>query len=750
MALALIGVGLGVVQTANATVFDWTDDAYGNAPAVVSLSGSVATDETTFYLYNVAQKKFLNVGGWWGTECILSDIPQPVYFKKVNTNNSNYYIVLSPTSTRTEVGCVYNMSNDYQNGMFIDAGYSVENNYSYWNIASASGRTNQYTFSYRSSYTSTTSRGYLTVSSTRADVLTGTSSTDDNSYWKLISLKDVKSRFNDVQDVSYDSPVDATFYIQNPSMTRASVEAANIVWTVSGTDASWTTNKNTQEDLTYFLGNDLYYNTEKKVFTLQSDPDNTDIGSLDGDKYIVKDTDEDFITGSGVSVGDQKWYNLFYGQYFNARILGDGTVSQDITVDKAGWYELSCQGFNSEGNANAVIFAKVSGKTDAVSDRSNTIQQLPDGVTYNMTTAGYAFSQELYNNVVLVYVPTDNSTITIGVKVTGSTADGAYTEFDEFRLKYRGLPTTTIYPILLDENETSTVYTSFPKEASQSSTVVLKRTFTSTAGDQWNSIVLPFSLTGSQVKNYFGQNVKLAKLTTLTGSKIWFTTVDLAEAGLDAKVPYIIKLDPVLAQYSSEDETVQVAKAGSMSGETWTPGWSDEAGTTVQGPYFIIPQVVLDNPADPENNGQYILPEEQSTTASADNSSAVIQAVNLFVKKDVTLTADHHYFAFSKGNLVDYTTETRQTLPMKGFRVYFDWSAKEPADPTSKMSVVIDGVEDSTTDIESVLGEDAMLTPDTSRGVYSINGQQVRANGSSLEGLAKGIYVVNNRKYVVK
>ena len=131
-------------------------------------------------------------------------------------------------------------------------------------------------------------------------------------------MKDAKERFADVQDVDYDNPIDATFYLSNPSMTRASVEARNIVWTVGGD--SWVTNKTTGSDLTYFLGNDLYYNTTSSCYALQSDATNTDIGSLDGDRYIIKDTDAAFIKGSGLGTGGQTWYNLIYGQYFNARI----------------------------------------------------------------------------------------------------------------------------------------------------------------------------------------------------------------------------------------------------------------------------------------------------------------------------------------------------------------------------------------------------------------------------------------------
>lgn len=721
MKLALIGLLMGMTQSAHA--FDWSGDAYGNAPTAVYVSGGKATDATTFYLYNVAQKKFLNAGGWWGTECVLSDTPMPVYLYK---NDNNYYLMLSPTGTTASIGRNYGASNDFQNGIFTDAATNGQRNYSEWRFARASGKTNQYTLQCRSS---NTSGGYLTISTSRTDVVSYTTSIDANSYWKLISLKDAKDRFADVQDVVYDNPIDATFYLSNPSMTRASVEAGNIVWTVGS--GSWVTNKTTGSDLTYFLGNDLYYNTTSSCFALQSDATTTDIGSLDGDKYTIKDTDAAFIKGSGLKTGDKKWYNLIYGQYFNARIKGNGTVSQAITVDKAGWYEVECQGFNSEGNANALLYANVSGTTEAISNMSNTIQKLPIDSVYTMSTAGYAFSKGWYPNVVLVFVPNDNSTVTIGVKVSDA-ASGEYTEFDEFRLKYRGLKE---YPILLDETKENTDYIVFP-EAGKTATVVLKRTFSTAAGNQWNSIVLPFNLTGAQVKNYFGQNVKLAELAELTSSKIWYKSVDLSTDGMKAGTPYIIKCDPTLAQYTKGAITVAGDNVNTP-GETL----ADDAE------YIVIPQVALEK----DEHGTLPL---RTDIAAKDNDNAEIKACGLYVKQEIPLVAGHHYYAYAKGILYHYSKELpankRETLPMKGFRVYFDWT--ETTASGAKLSCYLDGVEEQTiiTAIEGVTTGEALTPANGRKGIFTLDGQQVRGTGDSVEGLHKGVYIVNGKKLVVK
>lgn len=55
--------------------------------------------------------------------------------------------------------------------------------------------------------------------------------------------------------------------------------------------------------------------------------------------------------------------------------------------------------------------------------------------------------------------------------------------------------------------------------------------------------------------------------------------------------------------------------------------------------------------------------------------------------------------------------------------------------------------EGGTTDINGIVTE--VPGDKTMEGVYNINGQKV-ADGTSLEGLPKGIYIVNGKKHVVK
>lgn len=74
------------------------------------------------------------------------------------------------------------------------------------------------------------------------------------------------------------------------------------------------------------------------------------------------------------------------------------------------------------------------------------------------------------------------------------------------------------------------------------------------------------------------------------------------------------------------------------------------------------------------------------------------------------------------------------------FRVYFTLVGSTEA---KAISFSIDGVTTGIKDINATVA-------DKSFNVYSVDGKLVKANADTLEGLAKGIYVINGKKYIVK
>ena len=66
------------------------------------------------------------------------------------------------------------------------------------------------------------------------------------------------------------------------------------------------------------------------------------------------------------------------------------------------------------------------------------------------------------------------------------------------------------------------------------------------------------------------------------------------------------------------------------------------------------------------------------------------------------------------------------------------------------VSLLIDGVEDSTTGIADIHGgTDRTSYKRGIDGVFNMNGQMVR-RGSSLVGLPKGLYVVDGKKMIIR
>ncbi|MCI5815451.1 MAG: hypothetical protein MR216_11125 [Bacteroidales bacterium] len=725
MKLALIGLLMGMTQSAHA--FDWSDSSYGNNPAEVLYTNSIASDgSNTLFLYNVGAQKFVNTGGYWGTEivCLSNDYGMPLWISATGKKQTYY-------SMRFDVNKSAYI--DYRNNGVASVGFYADG-------TSANGWQITYNSSDKTfTLYNTTLKQYVlyndAATGARANTLTSNSrATSNYAKWKLISRKDILEQFANVANVDYDTPIDATFYITNQNFSRTNHLLSPLY--NNPTSGNWLKGTGTtlvnRTALCGVLSSQTYEDNvagdgNAQICYLEGSPSSY-LGG-EGSGYVVKAEDVEYAY---VEQGETIHYNAMYGAYYNAKISGNGSVYQSFKVEKAGWYEVSCQGFNTTGNKTACLYASVAGTDEAQSNRSNTIQGLAEGVSYNMTSAGIAFAEEKYTNVVLFYVPNDGDEVTIGIKIENA-GEGEYTEFDDFRLVYRGLPE---YPILLDENKENTDYIVFP-EAGKTATVVLKRTFsTATTGSLlWNSIVLPFNLSGAQVKNYFGQNVKLAKLKELTASKIWYESVDLSTKGLEAGVPYIIKCDRTLAQYTKGAITV-ASKNDNTAVET----------LDADAEYIVIPQVALVKGED----GKLPL-----STVTAPNGNAKIKACGLYVQQNIPLEAGHHYYAYAKGILYHYSNQLpadnpRETLPMKGFRVYFDWT--ETTASGAKLSCYLDGVEEQTiiTAIEGVTTGEALTPANGRKGIFTLDGQQVRGTGDSVEGLHKGVYIVNGKKLVVK
>lgn len=130
---------------------------------------------------------------------------------------------------------------------------------------------------------------------------------------------------------------------------------------------------------------------------------------------------------------------------------------------------------------------------------------------------------------------------------------------------------------------------------------------------------------------------------------------------------------------------------------------------------------------------------------AADNAKAVgnLNAIGTFDyftgnEKDVTV------YGIQKEDGADgkLTLKKVTTAAVCPFRVYFTVAGNDEA---AAKAITFD-IEGTATGIKDIHAVDAAKAGN----VYSIDGKLVKANAATTEGLAKGVYVINGKKYVIK
>ena len=211
--------------------------------------------------------------------------------------------------------------------------------------------------------------------------------------------------------------------------------------------------------------------------------------------------------------------------------------------------------------------------------------------------------------------------------------------------------------------------------------------------DRWYAMVLPFSVSQKQMKNVFGENVKILHYDNVEG-----TNLNLFEHFYQM----VVGGTPVLVKPSKD----------------------------VVNPLFENVTLTSKAVVDIENSGY-------KCTGSYD---------------DVDFP-EYSYFIDARTNsFYQYDPTQMQTGSVKphagAFRAWFIASG----DPStaSQLTMHINGVEDSseTTAIWNALSADDNRTEMGSKDIYSLSGQKM--NVSDMRSLPKGIYIVNGKKYIVK
>ena len=438
------------------------------------------------------------------------------------------------------------------------------------------------------------------------------------------------------------------------------------------------------------------------------------------------------------------------GKYSFASFSGIGEVSQTFKAPVTGVYEIECRGFY-QGN-EAKLFVTVGGETKEASlvNTGSKFTKCTVVSNYGGTTVTeeqkLAAGKALYDNengqytVKVVISATAESDIKIGIKKDAAkqssacarvrtgysgitpTYDYYYydTDFvgvDNFAVRYVGKSKASIF--VLDEDATSTEYMEKATGKDyEDVTVYLKRSFTL---NKWNSFVTPVGLTNAQVKQAFGDDVKVAKLAGVGGvtgheSSIDFRTVDLSQEGVAIEPAQMYLVKPTK---DATDMNLEFAD-----------------GTIVSGKMYLIGRRALDGSKITDGT-LTIKPTYGKPAEGVEITGAQVDFMGTYVALDATKGPQAGAYAWSGGDMY----HLKKDNAIKGFRGYL-------VDRTGTNSIKFNIGDGSVTSIDEVIANDR--GGKTSDAVYTVDGVKIRDNASSLEGLPAGLYIFKGKTHLVK
>lgn len=750
------------------TVIGGVDDLYGVDPSSEHCTDTkVGTNQTDgnkiVCLYNVGAKKFLSIGGLWGTQAALDVSPHSIYMYW-NDYSKTYFLAskVAGSSAGLYMGIAWEKFTR-KNGVFMDRGNS-------------DGKNCRVTFEKGVDYTeknkvylvNISSQGYLTAYPDNENKICNyaskaTEGTPEykNQEWKVITKNEYYKLFS-TTPAHMKSVVDASFLLTCPDFRINDTDAAK--WEIGG------------EYLPDDVKSHVYFGDKKMYKTYN----------------IIGNTQDKDWTGR-TEDHQQK-----YGQYFYCYTKGlrGFNIYQNVKVYKGGWHLLRCNGFSTSNSSENIATNKkplanlfitvVDANNNPISDKYSTASL--DGIsqadaetlgnTYEGAGIGRAFFDGKYENQVQICLDkaldgneiSDKNPVTLRIGFyVDPTPDGKpdvteneLTAVDNFRLLYAGPRRNP--ELILDEESTDLRYLTEAKDEYTNSVLHLNRKLND---NMWNSLILPVDLTWGQMKRTFGDAVKVARLAALTENSVQFVTVEPQNDDsvmVKAFEPYIVY--PPYTKTRSAEYTVErfYTKGGEDNSEWLGTDYkpssveSNRLTKTIKGDHYDITMVSLDR----EKLNEYVNTTnwESKTTFSATGGNHG----TMTCKGTMAKTYDNgkiiqgrddlngDYFMY-KGKLIQVPHGNMNdgkpySYGLKAFRCWFEL----PSDTHvgGSLSLMIDGVEDSATSIDDIHGSSNSTSYKRGiEGVFNMHGQMVRRD-NSLEGLPKGMYVVNGKKVIIK
>lgn len=749
------------------------DDLVGIDPSddYLSRTGTnMPGDEKLLYIYNVGAKRFLSPGGKWGTQASLDNSAYPLWLNEPSGTSDEFNIVNNLSDNKLtrflgKGGKSYDaqdlfMDSKRHNFVFIKAPDYTKNNKVYY-LKMTDCDDNSIVYYIQANPDENPDKHTLNKTQ-----LTEKDADYKYQEWKIITKKEYYELVN-ANPANMEDVIDFSFIIKAADFRVNNLEASN--WYATG-----------ETDKIFFGDNEQYKtfaNRGNKTWTKYDEPHQYNYGKL------------------------------FYSY---ARGAKDFIFYQDIQVHKAGWYLLRCNGFTTQVNKDKRVSARLmmamvtNKEIDKRVYSAATLNKLPlDTAKVLMQAdatgkgAGRAFFDGKYENQVQVCLDEkilgtiDNDhpvTLRIGYYVGDDCVlqDGDVTCVDNFKLLYAGPRRNP--ELILDEDQTNLMYLTNAKDTYKNSVLHLNRTFKE---GQWNSLILPVDLKFGQMKRTFGDDVKVAKLTSLKDGVVTFTTVEPkqdSDVMVTAFEPYIVKptvlTDDKGLAYTAEKFYTRLTKEGEANNAYWlaADGKSESQdpkncfSLTIPGNHYDITMVTLnrdkliehlklseeDKPHYDKdeynlidwNKVSWISQTSFSTGAKENDLTCYGTLAKTYYKDDngkgVILDGRDNLsddYVMRDGRIVHVPSD--QVYGLKGFRCWFEVKGSHPIAAAPRLE--IDGIIDDATSIDDLNSQPSQFTSRHKgiSGVFNLDGQKVR-DGESTQDLPKGIYIVNGRKVVVR
>lgn len=247
--------------------------------------------------------------------------------------------------------------------------------------------------------------------------------------------------------------------------------------------------------------------------------------------------------------------------------------------------------------------------------------------------------------------------------------------------------------LVLDEDETLDDKRNLTK-----ATMVFHRTFTT---GKWNSLILPVDMTADQVKAAFGAEAKIARFNRLEDKWIYFDMQ--AENNLLKNVPYIIK----------------PTKKPTAVNRTYNVG--GENTKHINGLVYTVTGIAYN---------------DQTATLKHEDTEYTNGMTHYGSYKNPTVVPADSYILHRSGDMVHTAVEHKN---IKSYRTWL----RETTPSGETLQMRVEQNDGPSTGIK-VIEE----TAKNANAVYNVNG--MRMNSSNTNNLPKGVYIINNKKVVIK